>query len=82
LDQSLIESPSYRGFALTEVHWGLKRTSLDLKGGLQKHSRLKVLESPKCRERHECGHVAEPQGGARVIDRRTRAAGGKESTLC
>jgi hypothetical protein len=53
------------------------------------HSEVRRLKGPrldcrsaKCREpRHECGHVAEPQGGARVIDRRTRAAGGKESTL-
>jgi hypothetical protein len=29
----------------------------------------------KCREsRHECRHVAEPQGGARVADKRTRVA--------
>jgi hypothetical protein len=43
---------------------------------------LSTSEVAKCREpRHECGHVAEPQGGARVIDRWTRVTWRKESTL-
>jgi hypothetical protein len=46
-----------------------------VQGFIDRKELFSIVKFTKFREpRHECRHVAEPQGGARVADRKTRVA--------